>query len=118
MNPIISLEDSDKILSVAEKVAVLCAAFVAAIKFQAFGLWKERHRTEMECICQVIAKDVVFSANYCITNTGDRPLRVGLVRLELCPAKAGVHLVPDRDPGKFLAPPTVIAEDEEEAKTS
>jgi hypothetical protein len=109
--------DGDKILSVAEKIAVLFAAVVAAIKFGTFE-WRERHKTEMECICQVADNNVIFEARYRIANTGDRALRVKLVRLELCPAKGDVNLQPDRDPTKFLVPPTVIAKDKQEAKSS
>jgi len=109
-----SFDHVEKIFSVAEKIIVLSTAFVAAIKFKVFQLWKQSYRTEMQCGHEITsAKDVVFWADYSIINTGDRPLHVERVQLELRQAEEKDHnLVPGRQTLNGLLP-TVIAREQE-----
>ena len=94
----------------AEKIIVLSTAFMAAIKFKVFQLWKQSYRTEMQCGHEITsARDVVFWADYNIINTGDRPLHVARVQLELRPA---IEKHRNLDPGMQTLNgllPTVIA---------
>jgi len=108
---IVDLDLLDKWLSIAEKITVLLAAFVAAIKLKVFGQWKEDYRTEIEFNC-LQTKGLVW-ADYTVANIGDRPFVVWCVRLDLCRAKEGVggHLVPDME--KVLIPSTFSASSEQ-----
>lgn len=107
------LETIQQILSIATDFVILGAAFVAAIKFKVFALWKHSYRTELECKhSEIPPNGVIFTADYRIINTGERPLRIGRVRLSMYRSKQvkGGHLVPDSD--NQLVPATVFTEHE------
>jgi len=95
----ISLQLVQESLSILQTLAVLVAAIVGAIKFKIFGMWKHAYRTEMECHHFIVSSgETVFIAEYSIYNTGERPISIDRVQLQLCRAAAihGGHLVPDR----------------------
>ena len=112
----------DDILSVVQKSIVVITAvgtgLVVAIKLKLYQLLEPRYRTEMQCGHQEMPDDggVVFWAEYSIFNTGDLPLHVELVRLELRQhEEKGCNLVAGEKTFNGLLP-TVIARESERSK--
>src|SRR5262249_9796451 len=94
----------------------LAAALVGAVKFKVFQIWKHTYRTEMQCShVAVSGGETIFIAEYSIHNTGDRPLSIERVQLQLCPARQvpGGHLMRDRDTNLLM--PTLFACREQDA---
>ena len=112
----ISVESVQHVLSVAQTITVLVAALVGAIKFKVFQIWKHAFRTDMQCSHSVTSTgETIFVAEYTIQNTGDRPLSIDRVLLQLCPALRvhGGHLMPDRSTNILM--PTLFAKLEQSA---
>lgn len=112
----ITVESVQHVLSVAQTITVLAAALVGAIKFKVFQIWKHTFRTDMQCHHSVRSTgETIFIAEYTIQNTGDRPLSIDSVLLQLCPALQvhGGHLMPDRSTNILM--PTLFAEREPSA---
>ena len=110
---IISNQTVEHVLSISQTLIILAAALIGAIKFKVFEMWKHTYRTGMECRHSTLANgEIVFIAEYGIHNTGERPLCIDRVLLQLCRADQvhGGHLVPDRS--RTLVMPTVFTQDE------
>jgi hypothetical protein len=111
----ISIQNVEHVLSISQTLIIMAAALIGAIKFKVFEMWKHTYRTEMECRHSTLANgEIVFIAEYGIHNTGERPLRIDRVLLQLCRADQihGGHLVPDRS--HTLVMPTVFTREEGE----
>lgn len=111
----ISVQSIQQVLGVAQTITVLAAALVGAIKFKVFQIWKHTFRTDMQCRHSAISTgETIFVAEYTIQNTGDRPISIERVQLQLCPALQvhGGHLMPDRS--KNILMPTLFAAQEQD----
>ncbi len=86
------------VTSVLVNLSVLAAAVVAVIKFRLLHILGRRYRSELQCTHHALQNGrVIFSAEYSIHNTGERPIALSCVTLRLHPAaREGVLLVPDR----------------------
>jgi hypothetical protein len=114
----LSVESMQHVLTLAQTITVLAAALVGAIKFKVFQIWKHTFRTDMQCRHSAISNgETIFVAEYTIQNTGDRPLSIDRVQLQLCPALQvhGGHLMPDRS--KNILMPTLFAAQGQDAGT-
>lgn len=93
----------DTATSALVNVSVLIAAAVAVVKWRLYNLFAHRWRSELECRHVVLPdRRVVFTADYTVHNTGQRPLALSEVRLRLVRARIeDTLLVPDA--GRVLA---------------
>lgn len=110
------VQSIQQVLGIAQTIIVLAAALVGAIKFKVFQIWKHAYRTEMECSDTTVSSgETIFIAEYTIQNTGDRPLSIDRVQIQLCPALEvhGGHLMPDRATNLLM--PNLIAAQEQDA---
>lgn len=80
-------------------LTILFGAAAAIMKFQLYNLLGHRWRSDLTCKHYNLPDgSLVFTADYSITNTGERPLRLTKVRVRLLPAICeGVLLKPDSD---------------------
>lgn len=80
-------------------LVLLIGAIGAAIKFRLFNILGFRWRSELACSHTNLSDaSVIFTADYTLCNTGQRPLRLSEVRMRLTAAKQeGVLLFPDED---------------------
>lgn len=94
-----SWEELDTVSGVFVNVAVLAGAVAAMVKFHLFNLFGHRWRSDLECKhFELPDGDVVFTADYTITNTGERPLSLSKVTIRLLPAiRDGVQVKADLD---------------------
>jgi hypothetical protein len=92
-----SWEELDTVSGVFVNVAVLAGAVAAMVKFHLFNLFGHRWRSDLECKhFELPDGDVVFTADYTITNTGQRPLFLSKVTIRLLPAvRDGVQVKAD-----------------------
>lgn len=92
-----SWEELDTVSGVLVNAAVLAGAIAAMVKFHLFNLFGHRWRSDLECKhFELPDGDVVFTADYTITNTGERPLFLSRVTIRLLPAiRDGVQLKAD-----------------------
>jgi hypothetical protein len=80
-------------------VVLLIGAVAAVIKFRLFNILGHRWRSELACYHYVLPNSsVIFTADYTLQNTGQRPLRVTEVTMRLTAAREeGVLLIPDEN---------------------
>lgn len=80
-------------------LVLLVGALGAAIKFRLFNILGYRWRSELECShTNLPDSSVIFTADYTLSNTGQRPLQISEVRMRLTAAKQeGALLFPDED---------------------
>jgi hypothetical protein len=90
-------KDLHEVTGIMVDVVLLIGAIGAAIKFRLFNILGHRWRSDLECIHYVLAdSSIVFTADYTIKNTGQRPLRLKKVTLRLTAARLeGSLLMPD-----------------------
>lgn len=95
----VSWEKLDLVSDVFVNVAVLAGALAAMVKFHLFNLFGHRWRSDLECKhFELPDGNVVFTADYTITNSGQRPLSLSRVNVRLLPAiRDGVQLRADLD---------------------
>jgi hypothetical protein len=93
----VSWDELDKVSGVLVNLAVLTGAVAAMVKFHVFNLFGHRWRSDLECKhFELPDGNVVFTADYTITNTGERPLFLSQVKIRLLPAiRDGVQLKAD-----------------------
>lgn len=94
-----SLQDLHEATGIAVDVVLLLGALAAVIKFRLFNLLGHRWRTEAICMhWDLPDKSVIFTADYTILNTGQRPLRVSAVTMRLTGVRQeGTLLIPDEN---------------------
>jgi len=78
-------------------LAVLAGALVAVVKFRLFNILGRRWRSELTCAhYELPDSSVIFTADYTIHNTGQRPILVTEVSISLTGAlEEGSLLIPD-----------------------
>jgi hypothetical protein len=102
---------ADTVTSVLVNISVLAAALAALVKFRVFAMFSHRYRSELQCRHHVLPTgQIAFEADYSVHNTGERPIDLTSVTLQLCAsATDGPLLVPD--PGCVLAERVLGARD-------
>ena len=86
-----------EISGIAVDVVVIIGAIAAAVRFRLFNILGYRWRTDVRC-SHIDRPDgtVTFLADYVVTNTGRRPLRLTTVRIRVTGATVdGALLAPD-----------------------
>ncbi len=80
-------------------VVLLMGAIAAVIKFRLFNLLGHRWRSDLSCAhYQLPDSSVIFTADYTVNNTGQRPLKLKNVTIRLAGMRPeGSLLVPDED---------------------
>ena len=94
---LISIEQVHQWTGTAVDLAVLAGAIAAAIRFRIFHIFGRRWTSDVRCFHTTVKRGmVIFVAEYIITNTGRRPLRLESAEMRLVPAhRDGSLLVPD-----------------------
>jgi hypothetical protein len=88
------LKELDTLTSIIVHVTVFAAAIAGAYKFQLLRLLSHRHKSHVESHHYVLAKDqIVFVAEYTVSNIGERPIDFTGVSLRLCGAKSSAGLL-------------------------
>ena len=79
--------------------SVLLAGAFAAVKLRLYNVMSHRWRSDLECRHTDLTDGrTIFTADYTICNTGERPIRLSEVRLKLVGARTqDTLLVPDED---------------------
>ncbi len=94
-----SLEQFHHLTGTLVDSVLLLGAIAAVIKFRLFNILGYRWRSELECSHSVLPdSSVIFTADYTIFNTGQRPLQISDVTLRVTAAKLEAELlIPDED---------------------
>lgn len=92
-----SLEDLHEASGFLVDVVLLIGAISAAIKFRLFNILGHRWRSDLVCAHHMLPdSSVIFTADYTVNNTGQRPLRLNKVTIRLTGARQeGSLLLPD-----------------------
>ena len=92
-------KQAETIGSVLVHVSVLLAALAGVVKFRLLHIFSRRYKSELECRHHLLADgQIVFEADYTVTNTGERPIDFTGVSLCLCAASVRAGLLsPDVD---------------------
>ncbi len=93
----ISLSELHDATGILVDIALLIGALAAAIRFRLFNVLGHRWRSELTCSHHELPdSSVIFTADYTIHNTGQRPLRLKEVRIRMTGVRQdGALLVPD-----------------------
>jgi hypothetical protein len=84
----LSLKDLHEASGLLVDVVLLIGAIGAAIKFRLFNVLGFRWRSDLECAHYLLPdSSVIFTADYIINNTGQRPLRLKNVTIRLAGAR-------------------------------
>ena len=80
-------------------VSILLAAVAAAVKLRVFNILAHRWQSEVKCRHDVLPSgEVTFTADYTVSNTGQRPMAVRTVSLQLVRARReGSLLMPNTE---------------------
>jgi hypothetical protein len=94
-----SLKDWHELSGFLVDSTLLTAAIMAVIRFRLFNVLGHRWRSDLVCAhWNLDDGQVIFSAEYTLQNTGQRPLSIRAVSLKLVGAKSeGALLLPDVD---------------------
>ena len=92
-----SWESAQHVTGVLVDVTLLLGAVGAIVKFQLFNIFGHRWHSTLDCAHYELAdSSVVFTADYTVTNRGQRPLRLRAVSLRLVRCRRDGHvLLPD-----------------------
>src|SRR5712692_2620465 len=93
----VPLQDLHHASGVLVDVALIIGAIAAVIKFRLFNILGHRWRSDLTC-CHYLLPDsaVIFTADYIVNNTGQRPLRLNKVTIRLTAARQdGPLVLPD-----------------------
>ena len=95
----LSVNDWHEATGLLVDIVLLIGAIGAAIKFRLFNVLGFRWRSELTCThYELPDSSIIFTADYVINNTGQRPLKLKNVTLRLTGArKDGALLMPDED---------------------
>jgi hypothetical protein len=93
----LSLKDLHEASEIVVNVVLLIGALAAVIKFRLFNILGHRWRSELACSHYVLPdSSVIFTADYTLHNTGQRPLRVTGITMRLIGVRQeGGLIVPD-----------------------
>lgn len=94
---LVSWEAAQHVTGVLVDVTLLLGAIGAIVKFQLFNIFGHRWHSTLDCAHYVIPdRSVVFTADYNVTNRGQRPLRLRAVSIRLVHCRReGSILLPD-----------------------
>jgi len=94
-----SLSKLKEISGLLVDLAVLLGALAAIVKFRLFNMLGHRWRSELACVhYDLPSSSVIFTADYTIHNTGQRPILVTEVSIRLTGVRQeGSLLLPDED---------------------
>lgn len=85
------------VLGVLVNLTIVAGAIVAAYKFQVFDVLAHRFRSEVWCTSTAVGESepgrILFVGNYVIHNTGERPLKVKKVTLQLLEPFPGDRII-------------------------
>jgi hypothetical protein len=89
---------ADSVTKVLVNLSILGAAAAALVKLKVLNILAHRYTSELVCQHHPLPDgQIVFEADYVVRNSGDRPINLGTVTLQLCAAtREGVLLMPDR----------------------
>lgn len=95
----LSVEELHEASALLVDVVILIGALGAAIKFRLFNILGFRWRSDLECAHYLLPNSsVIFTADYIVNNTGQRPLRLKNVTIRLASVRQeGALLIPDED---------------------
>ncbi|HKP75716.1 MAG TPA: hypothetical protein VJT67_09250 [Longimicrobiaceae bacterium] len=104
-------DDLEKASAFLVNLTILAGATAAIVKFQLYNLLGHRWRSDLSCRHYDLPDgSVVFTADYTITNTGERPLVLSDVHVQLYASRTeGVLLKPDKE--KCLAERWMVVSD-------
>lgn len=93
----LSLKDLHELSGFLVDAVLLTGAVAAVIKFRLFNILGHRWRSDLACTHYLLPDaSVIFTADYTINNTGQRPLRLKEVTIRLTGARQeGSLLIPD-----------------------
>jgi hypothetical protein len=98
-----SWKEAETITSVFVHGTVFLAFIAGVIKFKLLHV-SRRYKSELECRHHVLPDgQIVFEADYIVTNTGERPIDFISVSLHLCAAELRDDGLLSRDPGRSFA---------------
>ncbi len=91
------MESFEKITAILVDITILLAALVGVIKFRLYQLFRRRYRTEFRATHHELdGGKVIFEGDYIVQNTGERPIAISKVELEIRAARSEKGLlVPD-----------------------
>jgi hypothetical protein len=99
----LSLEDLHHASGLLVDVALLIGAIAAVVKFRLFNILGHRWRSELACSHYSLPdSSVIFTADYTVHNTGQRPLRLNKVTIQLTASRQEDALLAP-DPGRVYA---------------
>ena len=89
---------ADSITKVLVNLSILGAAAAALVKLKVLNILAHRYTSELACRHHPLPDgQIVFEADYMVRNSGDRPINLATVTLQLCAAThEGILLMPDR----------------------
>lgn len=92
-----SIKELSEVSGLLVDLALLVGAVVAVIKFRLFNILGHRWRSDLTCNHHVLPDTtVVFTADYTVVNTGQRPLRLSSVTIRLTSVRVeGSLIFPD-----------------------
>ena len=92
-----TLDTVEKITSILVECTILLAAIVGVIKFRLYQLFQHRYRSEFRCTHHELEGGrIIFEGDYIFHNTGERPISISEVELQLYTARSEEgKLVPD-----------------------
>lgn len=95
----LSVKDLHEASGLLVDVVLLIGAIGAAIKFRLFNVLGFRWRSDLKCAHYLLPdSSVIFTADYVVNNTGQRPLRLKKVTIRLaCVRQEGTLLMPDEE---------------------
>lgn len=95
----LSIKDLHEASGLFVDIVLLIGAIGAAIKFRLFNVLGFRWRSELKCAHYLLPNSsVIFTADYTVNNTGQRPLRLKNVTIRVTGARQeGALLMPDEN---------------------
>ena len=82
--PSLSLKDWREVSGLMVDIVVLLGALIAAIKFRIYNLFGHRWRSDLACAHYELSdSSVIFTADYTVHNTGQRPLHLTTITVSL-----------------------------------
>lgn len=89
-----SLNNLHELTGLLVDVVILAGAVVAVIKFRLFNILGHRWRSDLTCNHHELSdSSTVFTADYTISNTGQRPLRLNAVTIRITATRSEDSLI-------------------------
>ena len=89
-----SIKELSEVSGLLVNLVLLVGAVVAVIKFRLFNILGHRWRSDLTCNHYVLPdRRIVFTADYTVVNTGQRPLRLSSVTIRLTQIRVDGSLI-------------------------